>query len=106
MSQSQCNICGFTNWQVRNDGRDSGIEEGAMTKPNHDQNDSVVGLDAVEFQVFKNALKCAAYPVLGAPQPPSSGTPIPHTAGEKLRGAVEKSLCVYCIRSNRFIIYL
>ncbi|KAH3717045.1 uncharacterized protein LOC127856367 [Dreissena polymorpha] len=77
---------------VRNDGRDSGIEEGAMMKPNHEHNESVVGLDAVEFQVFKNALKCAAYPVLGAPQPPSSGTPIPHTAGEKLRGAVEKSL--------------
>jgi len=63
--------------QVRNDGRDSGIEEGAMMKSSLDNNDSVSGLDAVEFQVFKNALKCAAFPVLGAPEPPSESTPIP-----------------------------
>jgi len=36
---------------VRNDGRDSGIEEGAMGKADIGHQETVVGLDAVEFQV-------------------------------------------------------
>ncbi|XP_052770741.1 uncharacterized protein LOC128210431 [Mya arenaria] len=78
---------------VRNDGRDSGIEEGAMGKADLAQNESVIGLDAVEFQVFKNALKCAAFPVLGAPEPPSGVTPIPapsHTHIGGLKGIMAK----------------
>jgi len=49
-----------------------------MMKSTIDTNDSVPGLDAVEFQVFKNALKCAAFPVLGAPDPPAESTPVPY----------------------------
>ena len=30
-----------------------------------------------EFQVFQHALRCAAFPVLGAPDPPSGSTPSP-----------------------------
>ncbi|XP_053406597.1 uncharacterized protein LOC128559318 [Mercenaria mercenaria] len=62
---------------VRNDGRDSGIEEGAMMKSSVGNVDTVVCLDAEEFQVFQQTLKCAAFPVLGAPDPPSEATPIP-----------------------------
>lgn len=76
----------FLPLKVRNDGRDSGIEEGAMMKSNIDTNDTVSGLDAVEFQVFKNALKCAAFPVLGAPDPPAESTPVPfHRSPMKLK---------------------
>ena len=39
--------------------------------------DTVMCLDAEEFQVFQLTLKCAAFPVLGAPDPPSEATPIP-----------------------------
>ena len=30
-----------------------------------------------EFQVFQHALRCAAFPVLGAPDPPSGSSPSP-----------------------------
>lgn len=64
-------------YQVRSDGRDSGIEEGAMMKSSLGNNDTVTCLDAVEFQVFQLALKCAAFPALGAPDPPSESSPVP-----------------------------
>lgn len=68
---------------VRNDGRDSGIEEGAMMKSSPDTSETVAFLDAEEFQVFQQTLKCAAFPVLGAPEPPSESTPVPMAQSHK-----------------------
>ncbi|KAK3587513.1 hypothetical protein CHS0354_003655 [Potamilus streckersoni] len=61
---------------VRNDGRDSGLEEGAMMKSSVDKTSYVVTLDAQEFRVFQQAYVCAAFPVLGAPEPPPDPSPI------------------------------
>lgn len=48
-----------------------------MMKSSIGNTETVTCLDAEEFQVFQQALKCAAFPVLGAPDPPSEATPIP-----------------------------
>ncbi|XP_064600871.1 uncharacterized protein LOC135467040 [Liolophura sinensis] len=68
----------FTNIRlVRHDGRDSGIEEGAMMKTPVEYRANVSQLDSSNFRVFKRAYMCAAFPVLGAPDPPSAFTPSP-----------------------------
>ncbi|KAL4232186.1 hypothetical protein ACF0H5_009761 [Mactra antiquata] len=75
---------------VHNDGRDSGIEEGAMMKSSIGSIETVPCLDAVEFQVFQLALKCAAFPVLGAPDPPSEASPVPTVSlGYKRKDGVQ-----------------
>lgn len=62
---------------VRNDGRDSGIEEGAMMKTATDNSARVNELDELELRVFWLAYMCASLPVLGAPEPPSALSPSP-----------------------------
>ncbi|OWF55100.1 uncharacterized protein LOC110465006 [Mizuhopecten yessoensis] len=62
---------------VRNDGRDSGIEEGAMMKTATDNSTRVNDLDDTELRVFRFAYVCASLPVLGAPEPPSALSPSP-----------------------------
>ncbi|VDI59440.1 Hypothetical predicted protein [Mytilus galloprovincialis] len=75
MSLAVCKTT-FSNFRVvRNDGRDNGIEEGAMSKTLIDNSQLVSELDEKEFRVFRYAYMCASYPVLGAPDPPSPQTP-------------------------------
>ncbi|XP_077992678.1 uncharacterized protein LOC144446730 [Glandiceps talaboti] len=62
---------------VRNDGRDSGIEEGAMSAPSMDPLSFTKQLGPKEFAVYQHAMLCAEFPVLGAPAPPSPYTPPP-----------------------------
>ncbi|XP_060066524.1 uncharacterized protein LOC132546822 [Ylistrum balloti] len=62
---------------VRNDGRDSGIEEGAMMKITTDNSTRVNDLDDIELRVLRFAYVCASLPVLGAPEPPSALSPSP-----------------------------
>ncbi|CAC5426718.1 unnamed protein product [Mytilus coruscus] len=75
MSLAVCKTT-FSNFRVvRNDDRDKGIEEGAMSKTLIDNSQLVAELDEKEFRVFRYAYMCASYPVLGAPDPPSPQTP-------------------------------
>lgn len=65
-----------------------------MMKSNIGNTETVTCLDAEEFQVFQQALKCAAFPVLGAPDPPSEATPIP--SGTPSSGYTKR----YCYTGN------
>ncbi|XP_077863059.1 uncharacterized protein LOC144345861 [Saccoglossus kowalevskii] len=60
---------------VRNDGRDSGIEEGTMLVQTTDPLQQNIQLDDKEFAVYKHAVLCAEFPVLAAPGPPSPHSP-------------------------------
>ncbi|XP_071948588.1 uncharacterized protein [Antedon mediterranea] len=55
------------------DGRDSGIEDGTISGIDSDRQHKNV-LDQREFSVYKRALLCAQFPVLGSVSPPSSAS--------------------------------
>ncbi|XP_062622381.1 uncharacterized protein LOC134283874 [Saccostrea cucullata] len=74
---------------VRNDGRDSGIEEGAMIRSPVDVTETFKELNAQAKRVFMRAYLCASYPVLCAPEPPSplSPPPVPSQSSKKFQFA-------------------
>ncbi|XP_067656860.1 uncharacterized protein [Haliotis asinina] len=69
----------FSNVRVVRDGQDNGLEEGAMKRTIMSHTKDVLQLDHKEFRAFKHAYLCAAFPVLGAPDPPSPLSPSPTT---------------------------
>ncbi|XP_033125535.1 uncharacterized protein LOC117123645 [Anneissia japonica] len=58
------------------EGRDSGIEEGTLSGIDLERHDKTC-LDQKEFSVYKRALLCAQFPVLGSISPPSSASLMP-----------------------------